>query len=251
MEKVWVSPDCFEVEAYSELGTELPKADAKRALDIWEHARHCLERENLSEFDRSDTIAWLKRALNQRLKLIEQYYSLKKFALPTSPKGYLEYLETLNVVRPFMLKTLMLLRNDIEHKDAVPPTVERCLELLDLVWYFIRSTDELVKNQKYSIVFQKSYNTTEESPYWLSVGLNFSKPYSIKVSGWVESKKYRCEHKAGWLEVTVKDVGTKNQRWPDPKNHSDKNSNDLWVSGELTPLPEEAFNIIRAAINAS
>lgn len=250
MKKIWISPTCLNCELYDQGGNGTSKDEVKRAVDIWEHARSCLERDNPSEFDRSDSIGWLKRALNQRLKLIEYIYSLKKFALPTSPKGYLEYLETLNIVRPFMLKALMAVRNDIEHNDATPPDTERCLELLDLVWYFIRSTDGLVKAQKCSIVFQESFNTEKESPYWLEIDIKFDEPYFINVYGWVESIKYSSEYVEGWLEVAVEDAGTKSQRWPDSEGHSDKKNDDLWIRGELKPLPEQAFNIIVSAINA-
>ncbi|MBQ4847933.1 hypothetical protein [Pseudoalteromonas sp. MMG005] len=250
MKKIWISPSCFNCELYDQGGHITSKDEVKRAVDIWNHARSCLERDNPSEFDRSDSIGWLKRAMNQRLKLIEYIYSLKNFALPTSPKGYLEYLATLNIVRPFMLKTLMAVRNDIEHNDATPPDIERCLELLDLVWYFIRSTDELVKIQKCSIVFQESFNTEKESPYWLSIDIKFDEPYLINVYGWVESRKFSNEYKEGWFEVSVSDMGTKSNRWTDSENHSDKRDDDLWVRGELKPLPEQALSIIAAAINA-
>ena len=248
MKKIWISPTCFN-ECEEECGYNTPKIEVKRAVNIWEHARNCLERDNLTEFDRSDSISWLKRALNQRLKLIEDIYSLKNVALSDSPKGYLEYLATLNVVRPFMLKTLMAVRNDIEHNDAAPPDMERCLELLDLVWYFIRSTDELVKTQPSSVVFCGSYHGDSEPPYWISVAIKFDAPYLIDVSGWVEATKYSNEYKDGWFEVSCVDAEIKGQRWPDGENHSDKRDEDLWFRGELKALPEQVFEIIAAVIN--
>jgi hypothetical protein len=36
------------------------------------------------------------------------------------------------------------LRNSIEHQFAKAPTKKRCQELLDFVWYFLRSTDNLL-----------------------------------------------------------------------------------------------------------
>ncbi|QUM86995.1 hypothetical protein [Moritella sp. 28] len=248
MKKIWISPTCFN-ECHEECGHLTSKREVKRAVNIWEHARNCLERDNLTEFDRSDSIGWLKRALNQRLKLIEYIYSLKNFALPDSPKGYLEYLATLNVVRPFMLKTLMAVRNDIEHNDAAPPDMERCLELLDLVWYFIRSTDELVKTRQSSVGFLDSFDENGESPYWISLDIKFDEPYLISVNGWVEATKYSSEYKDGWFEVSCVEVGTKGQRWPDCQNHSDKRDEDLWIQGELKALPEQAFKIVVAVIN--
>ncbi len=38
------------------------------------------------------------------------------------------------------MKQLLAIRNDIEHRDVKPPSTEKCLELLDAVWYFLKST---------------------------------------------------------------------------------------------------------------
>lgn len=130
-ENVWLCDSVLdwyaEIQSYSYTNAE----GCQRAYELWKHAESLLTGD-ANEFNRVDIISNLKRCLNQRLKFIEEVYSLQKIALFDSPKGYLEYLESLGLVRPYMLKQLMTIRNDIEHNDAQPPNVERCLELLDL-----------------------------------------------------------------------------------------------------------------------
>jgi hypothetical protein len=43
------------------------------------------------------------------------------------------------------MKELLKIINDIEHNDARSPEIERCKELVDVVWYFLKSTDSIVK----------------------------------------------------------------------------------------------------------
>jgi len=96
----------------------------------------------------------LKRALNHRLKLIEEIYSFKFVEINNRPKGYLEILEVFGVVRPFLMKRLLTIRNGIEHNDEKPPSYERCLELLDVVWYFLKSTDSMVQFAVRDLAFE-------------------------------------------------------------------------------------------------
>ena len=39
----------------------------------------------------------------------------------------------------------MDIRNEIEHEDAPPPPYVRARELLDMTWYFLRSTEVPLK----------------------------------------------------------------------------------------------------------
>ena len=75
--------------------------DRLRAYQLWKHADLILTGDS-NEFNRVDAVSNLKRCLNQRLKFIEHVYSLKKIALSDSPKGYLEYLGSLGLVRPYV-----------------------------------------------------------------------------------------------------------------------------------------------------
>ena len=56
---------------------------------------------NESEFHLADGITNLKRALNHRLKLIEEIYGFKFVEINNKPKGYMEILEILALLDRF------------------------------------------------------------------------------------------------------------------------------------------------------
>ncbi|MFJ7913908.1 MULTISPECIES: hypothetical protein [unclassified Lysinibacillus] len=142
-QRKWISNEILNWESYSESSTVLEKEKGERAFRIWEHAKNLIEN-NETEFHLADGITNLKRALNHRLKLIEEIYGFKFVEINNKPKGYMEILEIFGVVRPFLMKRLLTIRNGIEHNDEKPPSYERCIELLDVVWYFLKSTDLMV-----------------------------------------------------------------------------------------------------------
>ena len=167
----WISNDVFNLEYETDSSTVLNIVDLKRAYEVWGHARSLIEN-NESGFHLSDGIANLKRALNQRLQLIEKIYNFKNIDLEGKPKGYLELLEFFGIVRPFLMKQLLTIRNDIEHRDAEPPSFEKCLELLDAVWYFLKSTDYLVRYSTNTILFRED-NIIPENTSWVELTYKF------------------------------------------------------------------------------
>jgi len=247
---VWICNSIWdwypEIQSYGFTSVE----DRLRAYKLWEHAEALLT-EDSSEFSRVDVVSNLKRCLNQRLKFIEYVYSLKKVALKDSPKGYLEYLESLGLVRPYMLKQLMLIRNDIEHNDAPPPSTDRCKELLDLTWYFLKSTDSFVSWCKHDFILRDLTENGEETQYWLSVDIDYDLDHQIKVNGWVPESCISMEEKPDFTLVEVKDFGSKEERWSSTDNHKDKLDSDCWLNGTLKPTENIRLSLIRASLHAS
>ncbi|MFY0518251.1 hypothetical protein ACOMCU_10525 [Lysinibacillus sp. UGB7] len=176
----WISKDVFNLEYETESSIVLNIVDLKRAYEVWEHARSLIEN-NESGFHLSDGIANLKRALNQRLQLIEKIYNFKNINLEGKPKGYLELLEFFGIVRPFLMKQLLIIRNDIEHRDAEPPSFEKCLELLDAVWYFLKSTDYLVRYSTNTLVYEEE-NIIPEDNSWVELKYRFD-VHSLMIRG--------------------------------------------------------------------
>jgi len=171
IENKWISKDVLTFD-YKVESTQVTNIDRmNRAYEIWEHSRGLIE-SNQTDFHLSDGIANLKRSLNQRLQLIEDLYHLKSIKLEDKPKGYLELLEFLGVVRPFLMKQLLAIRNDIEHRDAQPPSFEKCLELLDAIWYFLKSTDYLVRYPVDTIVYEEN-TIIIENMSWVTLRFKF------------------------------------------------------------------------------
>ena len=75
----------------------------------------------------------------------------------------------------------MDVRNAIEHHDVRPPSLTRCRELLDVVWYFLRTTDQLAKLRHEEFTF---FDPTDDS---LRYNVGFQprpeRDWRIEVSG--------------------------------------------------------------------
>ena len=69
-------------------------------------------------------------------------------------------LEQLGIVKPFLIKKLLNIRNGIEYDGANPPSSIECLELIDIVWYFYKSTDSycIIDPDEFQIEFDDKEN---------------------------------------------------------------------------------------------
>ena len=140
----YLSKEFLHWYAYTDSGHEPSQEVRQRGYEIWNHADSQIKSES-SLLQLADGISNLKRCLNQRLKAIEAFYFIRSVPVKNLPKGYLQLLGALGIVRPFMLEQLMDIRNEIEHEDAPPPPYVRARELLDMTWYFLRSTEVPLK----------------------------------------------------------------------------------------------------------
>ena len=121
--------------------------------EIWRHAAARLKG-TPSDLDRVDCIGTLKRAINHRLKAIQATYNFDQLPTTRPKKQILEKLQDYGLVRPVIIKELLEVRNGIEHNDAAPPETPRCEFYVDVVWYFLKSTDTLVDMAVDSIVYE-------------------------------------------------------------------------------------------------
>lgn len=134
----WISEEVFDWQLELTGGSQGDEIKTQRAHELFAHAE-ALIRENKSTLSLTDGILSLKRAINHRLKLLEELYQLSSI-FPKST-GPLERLAAVGLSRPFIIKQLFELRNDIEHNDQKPPAIARCHELVDITWYFLKATD--------------------------------------------------------------------------------------------------------------
>lgn len=249
-ERVWLDDTFLHWYPEMQVSSYTNEKDRLRAYQLWKHAELILTGDT-NEFNRVDVVSNLKRCLNQRLKFIEHVYSLKKIALSDSPKGYLEYLESLGLVRPYMLKQLMLIRNDIEHNDAPPPNIERCQELLDLTWYFLKSTDSFVSLCKHDFILKKLSDSGDETQYWLNFDIDFEQGHTTMVNGWVPETLLSKEEKQGFTLIELKDFSSEEAGWGGSEKHTDKLDNDFWINGKLKPSENIRLEIVKRCLHAN
>ncbi|WP_273852328.1 hypothetical protein [Guptibacillus spartinae] len=233
--KVWISNNILEWDYYSDGGSFISREDRERAYDIWAHAADLIDTAQ-NNFNLADGITNLKRSLNQRLQLIEKVYQLKTINIPNKPKGYLELLELLGLVRPYIMKQLFEVRNDIEHRDSPPPNKIRCSELLDVVWYFLKSTDPFVQLKKSGLNFELLDNEGNDTHYWFSLNWNFEDEKSSSINGWFpEEYIVTTEKKEGFIEVIYEKYYGK-EKWVNAGKHNDKLDTDIYLSGKINQI---------------
>lgn len=153
----------------------------KRPYEIWSHAEAVLANAT-TEFLRVDVITTLKRAIDHRVRLLNDLYSFKSIPIREKPTETLNLLEFLGIVRPLMLRRLLDIRNAVEHEDASPPSHDDCSTFLEFTWYFLKSTDRL--SQSVLIDFNLR-PPQDEDYYWLNVTLGPEENWIPKIWGWI------------------------------------------------------------------
>jgi hypothetical protein len=181
--------------------------------------------------------------MNHRLKAIEKAYHLRSFVFPTRPAHYFEILEAVGLVRPALLKYLLDVRNAIEHNDARPPSQKRCTELLDMTWYFLRSTDGITREIAASVYFE-SFETPRCR---FGVDLEFSNRPRLRIAGSFppdaiyQTPSINCSRVVA--EKIVQDKSADNA-----DSAPEERDPQLWVLGRLYPSPIAAQKILMGTL---
>lgn len=227
--KIWVFEDVLYWNDIASTGSHQYYGESKRSYEIWERANNLVEK-NETQFDLSDGITNLKRSLNHRLQLIEKIYNFKKINFDNMPKGYLELLESYGIVRPYLMKTLMQIRNDIEHNDAIPPNQLRCKELADVVWYFLKSTDSIVLTVIDYIEFGFYNKNGEDTPYYFSIEIDYCNHASIKINGQFPREVISFEERNDFICIKTNNFQLKN-KIPNLEEYKNNIDADILING--------------------
>lgn len=237
----WLSDELFGGETACDSWKINRRSVVVRAYQYWERARELLD-SPCSPFALADGIANLKRSMNHRLKAIEQAYCLRGFVFPNRPMRYLEILETVGLVRPALLKYLLDVRNAIEHNDARPPSQKRCNELLDMVWYFLRSTDGITSEISDSVWFD--FLGTPRCSF--GVDLKFSKRPRLRIAGSFPPDAIYLTEAVNCSRVVAEKIMQKTS--PAASGRLDP---EVWLVGVLYPSPMAAQKILRGVLGTT
>ena len=145
-----------------------------------------------------DTITTLKRAVDNRLRILDNLYKFKRIPIKEKPSDLLEIMHYVDIVRPIMVKKLIEIRNAIEHEDASPPNYEDCKVFSEFVWYFLRSTDNLVREL---VVTFNLHPASDLSVYSVGCGMGIEYGWNPTIGGWVPSQLISEEAKNSWLRI--------------------------------------------------
>ncbi|HKX53478.1 MAG TPA: hypothetical protein VJM47_06715 [Nitrosospira sp.] len=213
--RIWLSPVVFDWEPYPRATIPNDSYRVRRPHAILAHAEEILSK-NESEFAIADSILGLKRAINSRLRHLDEIYGFRE--LFPKQGGSLERLEQVGLARPFLIKQLFELRNDIEHKDAMPPGAKRTRELIDAVWYFLRATDAACKSIPCEFNLRSSGEGSYSNPVlWLNVEiLPDHCQRRFQISGWLSLDLISEIEQPGFLLLELSVIRSKSSGPPDP-----------------------------------
>jgi hypothetical protein len=137
---LWIDQEILDRHLVGSYSMFTSKEPMLRAYEIHSHAEELLRRAR-SQLDRVDAVTTLKRAVDQRLRRIDELYDLRSIPIRDKPQKLLDILEYFGVARPLMVRELLAIRNAVEHHDEPPPDMAELNRFVDLVWCFLRSTD--------------------------------------------------------------------------------------------------------------
>ena len=124
--------------------------------------------------------------------------------------GALERLEAVGLARPLLIRQLFTLRNDIEHNDAPPPDEQKCSELLDATWYFLKTTDYACKVVPTGVALSSTAGSADVSTTE-SLTVRITAPsQEIEIQGWISPASLSILERPGFMAVREEDtaVGT-------------------------------------------
>ena len=245
LKPLWSDPSWLVWEYHIESGTYLSKDRAERPYEFHQHACDRLV-DDPNDFDRVDAITTLRRAISQRVRMLKEIYELRKLLIPSKPKGDLELLTYLEIIRPFMLRRLIDIRDIVEHQDSVPPSVDECLMFADLVWYFLRSTDALVHSKVSAILFEPPGATDESSeefhPSTELIFDNLSEPPEIRI--WLNPASFIYEPKPNWIRIEPTKVDGY-------KKEGEKEDSRFWIAGKMRGTEQQMSRVYRLYFRSS
>jgi len=176
--------------------------DESRPYELWSHAERLLDHSSRREY-RADAIANLKRAVYLRISKLNVLYRFKQVPRLNPTQHTMEIMAEVGLIRPVLLRNIVDLRNQIEHEDRIPPDENRCKEWLEFVWYFLRSTDNLLSGGCKALEFR---HNDDQVPYWL-VFSNGPGMYSSPLfHGWVSPEMLSEKPQKDWLNVEIAKV---------------------------------------------
>lgn len=175
---------------------------AERPYRHWHLALELVTHDK-DEIRRGTAIQKLWNAVDSRIRQLHDTYRLSELKrilkLPRNT-DMLEMLGRLELVRPFVLQRLKEIRNRIEHQDRGTPSHDECLTLIDIVWYFLRSTDAFAVNKVTSFERVSYCDSIARSPF---VSVEYSDSWLPSVFGFLPESDVQTRPRANALLIEL------------------------------------------------
>lgn len=227
--------DSWSAEADSWL--ILDEETASRAYKLWSFAADLNDR-SIDDVGRGTVVQKLWNAVDHRIRALHKIYHLNiarsLLALPKTTAS-LDVLHHLGVIRPLVLKNLKDVRNRVEHQDRGAPGVAECDNLVDSVWYFLRSTDYLAlqKLTNYTLrsgLIVQGYSEREEF-----ISITVSDDWGMRLTGWFREENIAVD--PGDVEAGIVLMLDRQPNFVE--------SSDVFLSGFVAPTSTEIPRLVR------
>lgn len=101
-------------------------------------------------------------------------------------------------MKGLIIKKLFSIRNEIEHNELDYTNKEQCRDLLDTVWYFLKSTDGLVYTANTDIELCED---EENETNWIAINLKSPQYELVNIRGRVKKSFLTTEKSKDKLEL--------------------------------------------------
>ena len=226
-------PQVFEWHSERSMGSLIEGDPMFRSYEIWRHA-HSRLTPKATDLDRIDVISSLRRAVNHRLKSIRATYNFDCLPSLHGSKQILERLQEYGIVRSAIIKDLFEIRNLIEHEDSDPPEPKQCRHYVDVIWYFLKSTDNLLDVRNDEVRFLH-----EDRNQFVEVLIDHLNNWAIKINANVNPEYLVNSDTPNTIEIedyTAKRVKGR--------------GGILWVTGKATLSKDHLVHLARGCFAA-
>ncbi|MCI2959287.1 hypothetical protein MN032_16490 [Agromyces atrinae] len=235
--EVSIAPAWEDWYAEAESWTMVDDDTASRAYKLWNFAAD-LNDGSIDDVGRGTVVQKLWNAVDHRIRSLHEIYCLNVvkslLGLPRTSAS-LDTLHHLGVVRPLILKNLRVVRNRVEHQDRGAPDANECSNLVDSVWYFLRSTDYLVvqKLNTYTLRSGMAVQGSTEQEEFASISV--SADWGMRMSGWFREQDIIANAGDSEFGITMK-----LDRQPERSGMG-----DVFLSGSVAPASTGLQRLIR------
>jgi hypothetical protein len=178
--------------------------------------------------------------------LLEKYYNIRSAIDAPQKRPLAELFAEVGIIRPLMLKALLIERNEVEYADAKPPNIQRCREFAEAVWYLLRSTDSLLELGRTAVCFLKEGEPKNDPECWFSLDIKYEPALSLTLQGRLPPKLVSQKRLPHSMELEAV--------YPDSKSANlldwTKHWSEFPVMGTLILLPDERKAVLRAVFDA-
>ena len=130
-------------------------------------------------------------------------------------------------------------------KIPPPPPFARARELLDLTWYFLRSTDGIMTFIRTEISFMP-VAFHGDTNYWIELSVDTERKWEIKLRGWVPSEFILPNESEKCISIAAtKIISRKNHHSYLKDTIFDGQPTDVFLDGMVTPDDEMVHAVVQ------